>query len=97
MRLVEKLAQGSAHSWYEEVPAGHPADRTGVAVLSDLAIPSDAAACRCAPVGGSAGFPGSAVGQGAAGSSRSRPVTISGRITTRWLSSAGNHGVRASR
>jgi nitric oxide dioxygenase len=50
MRLVEKLAQGSAHYWYEDAPAGHPEGRTGLADLSELAIPAGAAAYLCGPL-----------------------------------------------
>jgi nitric oxide dioxygenase len=50
MRLVEKLAHGSAHYWYEDAPAGHPEGRTGLADLADLDIPAGAAAYLCGPL-----------------------------------------------
>ncbi|WP_055553877.1 globin domain-containing protein [Streptomyces sp. NBRC 110028] len=50
-RLVTKLAQGSAHLWYERPGDGRPAERTGRVDLSDVEIPDGVHAYLCGPLG----------------------------------------------
>ncbi|UUU34405.1 globin domain-containing protein [Streptomyces sp. CA-210063] len=45
-----KLADASAHFWYEEPEPGHPADRTGLADLSRLDVPTGTRAYLCGPL-----------------------------------------------
>ncbi|MFI0820926.1 globin domain-containing protein [Streptomyces sp. NPDC021098] len=50
-RLVTKLAQGSAHVWYERPVDGWPAERTGRVDLSGVEIPEGVHAYLCGPLG----------------------------------------------
>jgi len=45
-----KLADATAHFWYENPEPGHPADRTGLVDLSGVAIPSGTRAYLCGPL-----------------------------------------------
>ncbi|MCO5973710.1 globin domain-containing protein [Actinoallomurus soli] len=48
--LVGKLPCAEAHVWYERPEAAWPADRTGLADLSGIAVPEDCRAYLCGPV-----------------------------------------------
>ena len=48
--LTAKLADATAHFWYENPADGHPADRTGLVDLSGLVIPSGTHAYLCGPL-----------------------------------------------
>ncbi|GAA3805388.1 globin domain-containing protein [Streptomyces phyllanthi] len=45
-----KLPDASVHVWYEHPDPGHPADRTGLADLTSLDIPSGTRAYLCGPL-----------------------------------------------
>src|SRR5690606_27780569 len=49
-RLVGELPRGEAHFWYERPDPGWPADRTGRADLTALALPGGLHAYLCGPL-----------------------------------------------
>lgn len=49
-RLVTKLAQGTAHVWYERPEGDWPAERTGHVDLSGIGIPDGVQAYLCGPL-----------------------------------------------
>ncbi|MFF8915234.1 globin domain-containing protein [Streptomyces sp. NPDC015032] len=48
--LTGKLADATAHFWYEDPEPGHPADRTGRVDLSDLVVTPGTHAYLCGPL-----------------------------------------------
>ncbi|MFC4500428.1 MULTISPECIES: globin domain-containing protein [Streptomyces] len=49
-RLTAQLPDAAAHVWYEQPPAGWPAERTGRLDLAAVALPTDATAYLCGPL-----------------------------------------------
>ncbi|MFF3953490.1 globin domain-containing protein [Streptomyces sp. NPDC001890] len=49
-QLTAKLPDAAAHFWYEDPEPGHPADRTGLVDLSDLAVAPGTHAYLCGPL-----------------------------------------------
>ncbi|WP_405803815.1 FAD-binding oxidoreductase [Streptomyces sp. NBC_00210] len=49
-RLITKLADGSAHTWYEQPEGDWPADRTGLVDLSGIELPDGVRAYLCGPL-----------------------------------------------
>ncbi|WP_431772396.1 globin domain-containing protein [Streptomyces cucumeris] len=49
-RLVTKLADGTAHFWYERAEADRPGARTGRVDLATIAVPEDAHVYLCGPL-----------------------------------------------